>query len=51
MTQNKKELQPIKVNKDVWFYKNPKTIEFVVWTEVEGKRNIVCFKVLKSKFK
>lgn len=28
-----KRLLPIKVNKHVWFYENPRTLDFVVWSE------------------
>jgi hypothetical protein len=41
----------IKVNEDVWFYKNPKSFDFVVWTSKGVGRQCVQFRVRKSKLK
>lgn len=42
--------QSVKVNEDIWFYNNPKTITFVVWTQDKGHgRYAIHFTVKKSK--
>lgn len=48
-----KLLQPIAINKDTWFYVNPKTIHFTSWSEYndDGTRKVVSFLVKKSLLK
>lgn len=44
--------QAIKINNDIWFYVNPKSFDFVVWTPMKnGQRECVQFRLLKSKIK
>ena len=42
-------LNPVNINKDIWFYCNPKSFDFVVWTEIDGKRKATSFRILHSK--
>lgn len=43
----------IKVNEDVWFYLNPKSFSFVVWSkkDKDGKRVATQFTLPYSKIK
>lgn len=48
---SKEEIKPININDDVWFYVNPKSLDFVVWVEMRGMRKAAQFRILKSKLK
>ena len=49
--ENKQYSRPIKITDDIWFYKNPKSFDFVVWIEIDGKRKATQFRLLFSKIK
>ena len=41
---------PVTVNKDVWFYLNEKTLEFIVWTKATANhpRQVTSFRIKHS---
>lgn len=39
------------INDDTWFYPNPKSIDFVVWIEIGGKRKAAQFRITHKKLK
>lgn len=42
-------LKPVNVNKDVWFYDNPKTLHFIAWSDdPAGIRRCADFMIDKS---
>lgn len=44
--RNKRTNKPVNINKDVWFYVNSRSYDFVVWTpKIDGKRQSVQFRV------
>jgi hypothetical protein len=44
----KEQVKPIKINSDIWFYVNKKSIDFVVWT---SQRECIQFKITEKKLK
>jgi len=51
MNENKTYNKPVHINEDVWFYVNPKSFDFVVWQEINGKRKAIQFRITHSKLK
>lgn len=50
---SEKNIKPIYVNEDVWFYPTPKGFEFVVWSTHDkiGNRQAVQFRISHKKLK
>jgi hypothetical protein len=44
-------LKPVNINEDVWFYPSPKTFQFVVWVEIDGKRQVEQFILTHKKIR
>lgn len=36
----------IHITKDIWFYPNKKSMDFIVWIERNGERHVTQFRVL-----
>ncbi len=51
-TRKVKDFKPHRVNENVWFYVNEKTLHFVAWTEGKtGERKAASFLIKKSALK
>lgn len=52
MEKKLKQIEPVNINRDIWFYPNNKSLDFVVWTEVEkGNRIATHFRLTHRKLK
>ena len=46
----KRKLKAIKITEDIWFYQNPRSLDFVVWQKgVDNKKTYIQFKLLLKK--
>lgn len=46
----KRNNKSIKITEDIWFYQNPRSLDFVVWQkEFDGNKICVQFKLLLKK--